>query len=153
MRQVCLGEIDLKLIKTIKQNHFLYYQLPAIFFMMAIFFQSSLSHFSAPDLGFKLQDKFAHIAEFIVFSFFLRRYFVFNKKIELQKKWYLLTLIIGSLYAISDEIHQSFVPGRTSDIYDVLADIIGVLFVINMYQFLNKKNNAAVSFTGGKKLE
>lgn len=29
------------------------------------------------------------------------------------------------LYAVSDEIHQKFVPGRTSSIYDLGFDISG----------------------------
>ncbi len=39
-------------------------------------------------------------------------------------------LIVGALitfgYAISDEFHQSFVPGRDSDPVDVLVDTIGI---------------------------
>jgi VanZ family protein len=33
---------------------------------------------------------------------------------------------ISVAYAISDEIHQSFVPGRFSDPFDVLVDSLGI---------------------------
>ena len=33
---------------------------------------------------------------------------------------------ISFLYAISDEYHQSFVPGRDSDPFDVLVDSFGI---------------------------
>jgi VanZ family protein len=36
-----------------------------------------------------------------------------------------LTIAITTAYGISDEFHQSFVPPRTSDWRDVLADAIG----------------------------
>jgi len=38
-----------------------------------------------------------------------------------------LSVLIASLYGISDEIHQSFVPGRTADPADWLADTSGAL--------------------------
>ena len=34
--------------------------------------------------------------------------------------------VIAFIYAISDEFHQSFVPGRDSDPVDVLVDTIGI---------------------------
>ena len=41
-----------------------------------------------------------------------------------------VSLIVGALYAISDEIHQSFVPDRTPMIGDVFIDSSGVIFGI-----------------------
>ncbi len=38
--------------------------------------------------------------------------------------------IIASLYGISDEFHQSFVPGRTPDVLDWLADSTGALLAV-----------------------
>ena len=38
----------------------------------------------------------------------------------------LFAMIIGTLYGVSDEFHQSFVPGRTASIWDLAADSIGV---------------------------
>ena len=37
------------------------------------------------------------------------------------------TFFIGSGYAIIDEIHQSFVPGRSCEIRDMCIDAVGVL--------------------------
>ena len=37
----------------------------------------------------------------------------------------LLVSLSGSLYGLSDEFHQSFVPGRSSDSLDLLADSLG----------------------------
>ncbi len=38
-----------------------------------------------------------------------------------------LATLIASLYGISDELHQSFVPGRNPDVLDWLADTTGAL--------------------------
>ena len=45
-----------------------------------------------------------------------------------QDKKVAISSIIGLLYAIFDEIHQSFVFGRTAMITDVIIDFIGILF-------------------------
>ena len=36
-------------------------------------------------------------------------------------------LLITIAYAVSDELHQAFVPGRVADAYDVLTDAIGAV--------------------------
>jgi VanZ family protein len=38
-----------------------------------------------------------------------------------------LVVILVVLYGLLDEFHQYFVPGRTVDIYDALADAAGAL--------------------------
>lgn len=40
----------------------------------------------------------------------------------------LICLLFGLLYAASDEFHQKFVSGRSSEIRDVCIDTLGVLF-------------------------
>ena len=37
----------------------------------------------------------------------------------------LLAIVLATLYGVSDEFHQLFVPGRSADPYDVLADCVG----------------------------
>jgi VanZ family protein len=37
---------------------------------------------------------------------------------------------ISFLYAVSDEVHQSYVPGRDSDPVDVLVDCCGIAFAL-----------------------
>ena len=38
-----------------------------------------------------------------------------------------LATLIATVYGITDEWHQSYVPGRTSDPLDVVADFVGAL--------------------------
>lgn len=44
-----------------------------------------------------------------------------------NKKRIILTIIVGILYATSDEIHQFFVPGRSAEVRDVCIDTLGVI--------------------------
>ena len=38
----------------------------------------------------------------------------------------LLTVLIGAAYAVSDELHQSVVLGRSGTVGDVVADVVGI---------------------------
>ena len=44
-----------------------------------------------------------------------------------QKNRIIISAVIGLLYAISDEIHQAFVPGRGPLVSDVFIDFSGVI--------------------------
>lgn len=70
-------------------------------------------------------------------------YFYLNKLINnglVYIKVY--SVITGSLYAISDELHQYFVPGRSGEIKDVLLDssgvITGVFLVWLLFKIIKK---------------
>ena len=47
-----------------------------------------------------------------------------------EKNRIIISLIIGIIYASSDEIHQSFVPERSPMITDVMIDTMGVMLGI-----------------------
>ena len=49
-------------------------------------------------------------------------------KDERQAKRLLLSAALGGLYAVSDELHQYFVPGRACMASDVLIDTCGAAF-------------------------
>jgi VanZ family protein len=68
--------------------------------------------------------KMGHISEFGVLFLLLR--FALRKHIELKKAT-LGAVLLAVLYAASDEWHQSFVPGRSACIEDVMLDSSAVL--------------------------
>ncbi|MDD2375183.1 MAG: VanZ family protein [Eubacteriales bacterium] len=45
-----------------------------------------------------------------------------------------LSVIVSLLYAISDELHQVFVPGRAGELKDFLVDASGVVIAVIIYQ-------------------
>jgi len=53
----------------------------------------------------------------------------------------ILSILLSSLYGISDEIHQHFVPSRNADVMDVMADILGSILGVYLYKSIVKKNN------------
>ena len=54
----------------------------------------------------------------------------------------MLSVLLSCLYGISDEIHQYFVPYRSADLMDVLADMIGGIMGVYIYQALAGKVSA-----------
>lgn len=51
----------------------------------------------------------------------------------------ILSVLLSSLYGISDEIHQYFVPYRDADLMDILADTLGVVMGVYFYQTFSGK--------------
>ena len=93
---------------------------------------------SVPDLGTGLGGwdlvlrKLAHAAEYAVLGALLVR--------ASGKAWPAVAL--GTLYAISDELHQSFVPGRVGSPLDVALDAIGVLVGVVLWQTVRARRLA-----------
>ena len=90
------------------------------------------------DVSVFIVRKTAHFAEYCVLGFLLSAVFVsFYIKPKLNIP---LSFASGVLYAVSDEIHQYFVPGRACMLRDVLIDSCGVacgiaalLFIVWLY--------------------
>jgi len=96
-----------------------------------IFYISSLS-FGESEPGFGIWTIVYHFAAFFCFSFFLFISLVRGKK----KNIFVPAILIAIFYAITDEIHQYFVPGRFCTVYDVLIDSVGVMCAFFVYYFL-----------------
>ena len=87
--------------------------------------------------------KAAHFTEYFIlycFSIAVCKHYVDIKKARI----YCLFIVLG--YAISDEIHQYFIPGREMAIRDVAIDFSGGVlgFIVNIVIYkikFNKRNN------------
>ncbi len=92
-----------------------------------IFWLSSKSVLPTPML-FTHQDKLHHLGAYFIMGVLAWRFF----SDYLQKPWlvFMLSLCFCSLYGISDELHQSYVPNREADILDWIADTLGALIAL-----------------------
>lgn len=103
---------------------------PWILMMIAITIQSSISNISLPDIGITFTDKLAHFGVFGIMGWVLTRGMIMSR----VKYAILVALIIGFIFAITDEWHQSKVPGRDADVLDVVADLIGLIVFAYLYK-------------------
>ena len=66
--------------------------------------------------------------------------FISTYNITILKKLF-FSIGVGLIYAISDEIHQGFIPGRSPEIRDVLIDTcgvtLGILIVVAIVSFFS----------------
>jgi VanZ family protein len=110
--------------------------LPAALYYCLIFFVSSQAH--PLHVAVANFDKLAHAAAFSVMGFLLAlgifKSFHGSLKIKILSVW-----LLGTGLGILDEIHQVFVPGRTSDPLDATADAIGVGLGILLYWLVVRK--------------
>lgn len=87
--------------------------------------------------------KIAHFSIYTLVGFLLMALFSTYESIKRKYQIY-ISAIMGILYAISDEIHQSFTPGRGPKITDVFIDSLGVFFgmtvILLIVEIINRKN-------------
>lgn len=101
-------------------------ELAALFgYLFLIFWLSSRPTLISLSLPQIQVDKVVHCAAYFVLSvLFVLPFFRVSRSI-FWSAW--AAFLLASLYGLSDEIHQSFVPGRSADVYDYLADALGAL--------------------------
>jgi VanZ family protein len=85
-----------------------------------------LPHASAETLELLhfLVRKCAHFTEYFILSLLILRGIRAGAK-GMHLRWALLSILLVAGYASLDEFHQSFVPGRTAAVGDVLIDTSG----------------------------
>ena len=80
--------------------------------------------------------KLAHFSIYTIGGFLIMNYQYETNKKEYKKIIY--SIIFGGSYAITDEIHQVFVPGRSGNIFDVGIDTLGVITGVFVYLAVRK---------------
>lgn len=111
--------------------------LPPFAWALIIFLLSSQT--TLPSFAFSLPDfllkKTAHIVVYaILFSLVLRSLTL--SKVKAGKAWR-LAFFITFLYALSDELHQSTVPGRFGSMRDIGFDMLGATLAFSWkYQYI-----------------
>ena len=115
--------------------------LPLIFYWILLFTLTSLPSQSVPAVG--VNDKVEHMLAYFGLSFLMYLALLFQKKsITIRKNALLFTLLFVFAYGILDEVHQLLIPGRSCELLDFMADILGgiigiitVKILVHLYKF------------------
>ncbi len=106
--------------------HFLRYRVPALLWACIIFAASSIPSTKFPQLFHRINDKVIHAAIFCVLGLLVYRALEPRvKATTLAWGRLVVAVLIVSLYGLSDEFHQRYVPGRSVDVLDFTADTVG----------------------------
>jgi VanZ family protein len=87
-----------------------------------------------------VSDKINHFGAYGLLSVLLYLNLYFQDKIKLLNKFpETFTVLIASIYGLLDELHQMFVPGRSAEFLDWLADFSGSLVAVLISRYLIKR--------------
>ena len=102
------------------------YTVITIGYMLLITLLSHLPQEDLPKSDLEGMDYFFHFAEYSILGFLLFRSITSDELLTFHP--FYGSLLIGISFAILDEFHQSFVPGRHMSSTDVLFDSLGIVF-------------------------
>ncbi len=103
---------------------------PVILYMAAIFVVSGQQHVSLGGrLTFSDSDKLLHACAYFGLALVAYRAAAMVP-LTLRLDPAVVGMIISALYGVTDEFHQHFVPGRSTDVFDLLADAAGALIAM-----------------------
>jgi VanZ family protein len=92
--------------------------------MAAIF---AASHQAAVEIPFGAPDYVGHAVGYAVLGALMMRALAGGSLRDMRATLLLPAIVIATLYGVSDEWHQSFIPGRMASWSDLAADAVGSL--------------------------
>jgi VanZ family protein len=111
--------------------------IPVVAYCGGIFYLSSLN--KVPGVLTIVPDKIGHAILYAGLGFLVALYLKRNHDPKTRVIWN-LTAAFCLVYGISDEFHQYFVDGRSSEIGDVMADLVGGLMGAVLFTEVVKRN-------------
>ena len=104
-----------------------------------IFYLSSKQGGSTPLLPFVDSDKALHFSIYYLLGFtFTRAIYNQSRFWRLGHRWLLVGFIVAPGFAIFDEWHQSFVPGRSVEWLDGVFDVLGFAVAILTFELAQR---------------
>jgi VanZ family protein len=115
---------------------------PVVVWMAVIFFLSAQKQLPTPEQRWldAILEKSAHTIEYAILAALLLR----ALEPEKRGRWrvFMLAVLGAWLYSLSDEFHQSFVPGRSADWSDIVFDWLGagIGALVGLYLWNSRHN-------------
>jgi VanZ family protein len=127
------------------------YWLPVLAYAALIYYGSAQSHpeEELPSFFSLFSDKVLHATEYAVLGALCFRAFRWGTRMVGGQQAFVLAVVTASLYGVSDELHQLFVPFRESSWQDWAADTIGAsIGALLAFSLLPKTEAAPVLHLG-----
>jgi VanZ family protein len=124
------------------------YFLPWILFSLTIIYLSHQERIDFLDNTIYLSDKLIHFVAYFFYGLSIQFALVNSNNYD-RKKYFLLVILIGALFGASDEIHQYFIEGRSSEFLDWIADTLGVatsLLIKNVVLWIKNRVGLILNF-------
>ncbi|NPU83034.1 MAG: VanZ family protein [Syntrophaceae bacterium] len=126
--------------RTACRDRNIHYRFPVLLYMAFLFGLSSmpgpaLYASSVPNL-----DKLFHFLAYAGLGIVLMRLFCSSPRAGIAHRALLLAVLTGTLYGLSDEWHQSFIPGRDSSLLDAVSDGLGCSMAALLYEPFRRRS-------------
>jgi VanZ family protein len=108
--------------------------------MAAVFFLSSTSNLGRAG---RVPDWISHPVEYGAGAMLVCRALAAPRRRPLTLSAAVMATLLTTAYGITDEYHQSFVPGRTADPADVVKDFAGATAACLIYRGWTRRQTAA----------
>jgi VanZ family protein len=116
-----------------------WYWVPVALYAGTIFYLSSQSHPEEQLPSFLIEDvsdKVLHAVEYGILALLCYRAFRWAAGPAVARQAVVLAIVTASVYGLTDEAHQFFVPFRESSWLDWLADTIGAVIGAMSWRFI-----------------
>jgi VanZ family protein len=110
----------------------------ALVIYIGILLGSSVPGHHIPSVFRFTPDKLIHCLEYFILGFLIIRWVVAEFKTDFVYQA-LITVLLGALAAMFDELYQHLTPGRTPDIWDWCLDLVGILLSIIIFRIFRNK--------------
>jgi VanZ family protein len=111
------------------------YWVPLAAYMGLIFVQSSFAPaIDLPDSA--PADKLVHLIMYAVLGALFMRAYLSLTNGRYGLRWAFASILSTILYSLTDEWHQSMVPGRSAEMLDLLANGIGAIIGVCAYAYM-----------------
>ena len=129
------------MLKVIFRRKTLFIYIPLTVHWITIFILTSIPGDSLPE--FALDDKLKHFIAYFVLSFFLTITLRVQERYKNLRNHYIkFAVLITMIYSTFDEIHQAFIPGRSAEVLDWIANLLGLILGIYAAFRLIRKSEA-----------
>ena len=119
------------------QHTLVRYWLPVLAYVAMIFTLSAQPHLQVP-FHFQNADKVVHMSEYCGLGLLVVRALGTLPRLRSAAAAGLVAITIGVGIGSADELFQSTVPGRDSDVFDLIADSIGVTVAQIVYVWVKR---------------
>lgn len=126
--------------------------LPALSYAALIFVLSHQSDPLGPEFPPFVPDYFLHCLEYGFFAVTLVWGLTSRFYEPLSLRLSLAAWLMAFLYAITDELHQSFIPEREASLADLAADAGGALLFVSALGCFRRVRRGAGKFSNGLRI-
>ena len=122
--------------RWLRRRPFVYLWLPLLAWMGLIFYLSAQPDLPHPDAGWLglVLSSGAHAFVFGVLAV------LWVRVLDGRRHALLVAFLLTMLYALSDEFHQAFVPGRYPDPWDLLCDALGAVLALTLWLMWRRRS-------------